>query len=159
MLINYCYDIIILTQISGFVVRQALKKLPCDLMTDAASAIKNRSYQLLSLKNNGGLVIPSEGTVRVFRAAEWVICQASTSFRRPRPIKLLEGMYIVQKRIGSEDVFVLGEHIDDTQFGIDNHHHSLITLVVSLFFKLRLSHIAKTTTLSLQSNNMQTEAQ
>ncbi|CAL8388038.1 unnamed protein product [Arctogadus glacialis] len=90
-----------LVYISRFVVRQALKKLSCDvcrasLVTDAASAIKNQSYHLLCLRNNGGLVIPSEGTVRVVRA----------------------------------------------------------TLVVSLFFKLRLHHIAQMTTLSLQSNNM-----
>ncbi|XP_053293829.1 uncharacterized protein LOC128454430 isoform X2 [Pleuronectes platessa] len=73
-----------LVYISGFVVRRALKKLSCDvrrasLVTDAASAIKDQSYHLLSLRNNGGLVIPSEGTVKVVRAAEWVICQASSS--------------------------------------------------------------------------------
>ncbi|RXN38202.1 DNA transposase THAP9 isoform X2 [Labeo rohita] len=95
-----------LVYISGFVVRRALKKLSCDvcrasLVTDAASAIKDQSYHLLSLKNNGGLVIPSEGTVRVVRAAEWVIRQASASFKRSQPIKQLEVMYIVRKRIGS----------------------------------------------------------
>lgn len=63
-------------------------------------------------------------------------------------------MYIVQKRIGSEDVFELGEHIGDKQYGIDSHHHMLLTLVVSLFFKLRLHHIVKMTILILQSNNM-----
>ena len=63
-------------------------------------------------------------------------------------------VYIVRKRIGPEDVFLLGEHIADTQYGIDSHHHTLLTLVVSLFFKLRLHHIAKTTTLSLQSGSM-----
>ncbi|KAI2660034.1 DNA transposase THAP9 isoform X1 [Labeo rohita] len=94
-----------LVYISGFVVRRALKKLSCDvccasLVTDAASAIKDQSYHLLSLKNNGGLVIPSEGTVRVVRAAEWVIRQASASFKRSQPIKQLEAMYIVRKRIG-----------------------------------------------------------
>ena len=80
-------------------------------------------------------MIPSEGTVRVVRAAEWVSRQASASCRRSRPIKLFEVMYIVRKRIGSEDVFELGEHIGDTQYGIDSHHHMLLTLVVSLFFK------------------------
>lgn len=80
--------------------RQALKKLSCDvcrasLVTDAASAIKDQSYHLLNLKNNGGLVIPSEGTVRVVRAAEWVIRQSSGSTRRSQPIKLLEVVYIV----------------------------------------------------------------
>lgn len=139
--------------------RRALKQLACDvcrasLVTDAASAIKDQNYHLLSLRNNGGLVIPSEGTVRVIRAAESVIRQASASCRRSQPIKLKEVEYIVRKTIGSEDVFVLGEHISDTQYGIDSHDNALLTLVVSLFFKLRLHHIAKMTTLSLQSNSM-----
>lgn len=65
--------------------RRTLKKLSCDvcrgsLVTDAASASKDQSYHLLTLKNNGGLVIPSEGTLRIIRAAEWVIRQASLSF-------------------------------------------------------------------------------
>ncbi|KAF3854210.1 hypothetical protein F7725_022265 [Dissostichus mawsoni] len=103
-----------LVYISGFVVRRTFKKLSCDvcrasLVTDAASASKDKSYHLLTLRNNGGLVIPSEGTVSVVRAAEWVIRQASADSRRSQPIKLLE---------------------------------------------LRLHHIAKTTTLSLQSGSM-----
>ena len=139
--------------------RRALTKLSCDvcrasLVTDAASAINDQSYHLLSLKNNGGLVIPSQGTVRVIRAAEWVIRQASSSFKQSQPIKELEVLYIVRKRIGAEDIFVLGEHISDTQYGIDSHHHTLLALVVSLFFKVRLHHIAKMSTLSLQSNSM-----
>ncbi|CAL8329268.1 unnamed protein product [Gadus morhua 'NCC'] len=55
------------------------------------------------------------GTVRVVRAAEWVIRQASASFRPSQPIKLLEVLYIVRMWIGSEDVLVLREHIGNTQ--------------------------------------------
>ncbi|XP_059203739.1 uncharacterized protein LOC131983135 isoform X2 [Centropristis striata] len=147
-----------LMYIAGFVVRRTLKKLSCNvcrasLVTDAASASKDSSYHLLTLKNNGGLVIPSEGTVRVVRAAEWVIRQASAG-RRSQPIKPQEVLYIVRKRSGSDDVFLLGEHIRDTQYGIDSHHHTLLTLVVSLFFKLRLHHIAKVATPSLQIDNV-----
>uniref|UniRef100_A0A1A7XTM1 THAP domain containing 9 n=1 Tax=Iconisemion striatum TaxID=60296 RepID=A0A1A7XTM1_9TELE len=69
-------------------------KLSCDvcrasLVMDAASASNDQSYHLLFLKNNGGLVILSEGTVRVIRAAEWAIRQASAG-RRSQPIKPLE---------------------------------------------------------------------
>ncbi|XP_062418802.1 uncharacterized protein LOC119206920 [Pungitius pungitius] len=144
---------------SGFVVRRTLKKLSCDvcrasLLMDAESASKDQSYHLLTLKNNGGLVIPSAGTVKVVRAAEWVFRQAVADSRRSQPIKLLEVLYMVRKRIGGEDVFLLGEHITDTRYGIDSHHHTLLTLVVSLFFKLRLHHIAKMSTLSLQKDSV-----
>ena len=140
-------------------VRRTLKKLSCDvcrssLVTDADSARNDQSYHLLTLKNNGGLVIPSEGTVKVVRAAEWVVRQAAGDSRRSQPIKVLEVLHMVRERIGAEDVFLLGEHINDTRYGIDNHHSTLLSLVVSLFFKLRLHHIAKMTTLSLQKDNV-----
>ncbi|XP_026107656.1 pyruvate dehydrogenase E1 component subunit beta, mitochondrial-like [Carassius auratus] len=54
------------------------------------SVIKDQSYHLLTLKHNGGLVIPSGGTVRIIRAAERVIRQASASTRRSQPSKLRE---------------------------------------------------------------------
>ncbi|XP_062422236.1 uncharacterized protein LOC119220563 isoform X1 [Pungitius pungitius] len=84
---------------SEFVVRRTLKKLSCDvcrasLLMDAESASKDQSYHLLTLKNNGGLVIPSAGTVKVVRAAEWVVRQAVADSRRSQPIKLLEVLYM-----------------------------------------------------------------
>ncbi|KAK0130844.1 hypothetical protein N1851_034481 [Merluccius polli] len=59
-----------LVYISGFLVRQILKRLSCDvchgsLVTDAVPASFYQSYHLLTLKNKGGLMIPSEGTVKV----------------------------------------------------------------------------------------------
>jgi len=64
-----------LVYISGFVVRQILRKLACDvcrasLVADAVPASFDQNYHLLLLKNNGGLMIPSEGTVKVVRSAE-----------------------------------------------------------------------------------------
>lgn len=71
-----------LVYISGFVVRQILRKLSCDvcrasLVTDALHASFDESYHLLTVKNNGGLMIPSEGTVKVVRSAERFIRQSS----------------------------------------------------------------------------------
>lgn len=126
--------------ISEFVVRRAAKTLACDvcclsLLTDAASALKDQNYHLLRLKNNGGLVIPSEGTARVIRAAEWSFARLS------QPISPLKLLYVVRKRIGSEDVLAFGQH------GIEKHHHMLLKVVVSLFYKLRFSpHLAYGTT-------------
>ena len=55
---------------------------------------------------------------------------------------------------GTEDVFQLGEHIEETQFGIDNHYSNLLSLVVSVFLKVRLHHIVKLTSLDLQKGSM-----
>jgi len=55
----------------------------------------------------------------------------------------------VRAGIGSDDGFSLKEHIPETQFGIDNHHFSLFSLVLSVFHKVRMHHIAKLNTLTL----------
>ncbi|XP_078018867.1 uncharacterized protein LOC144458909 [Epinephelus lanceolatus] len=140
-----------LVYISGFVVRQILKKLSCDvcrgsLVTDAVPTSFDQSYHLLTLKNKGGLMIPSEGTVRVVRSAERFIRQSTLG----QAALISE---FVWAEIGSEDVFFLRGHIQETQFGIDNYHFVLMSLIVSVFHKLRLHHIAKLKTLQLQSGN------
>ncbi|KAL2096888.1 hypothetical protein ACEWY4_006095 [Coilia grayii] len=140
--------------IAGFVVRQILRKLCCDvchasLVRDAVPSSFDESYHLLVLKNNGGLVIPSEGTVKVIRAAEGVIRRASV--KQPPNVSMVT--HIVREEIETEDVFLLGQHIEETQFGFDNHHSNLLSLVVSMFVKIRLHHIAKFTFVNLQKEN------
>ena len=144
-----------LVYIAGFVVRQVLKRLSChvcraSLVADAVPSSHDESYHLLVLKNNGGLMIPSEGTVKVVRAAERVIRQVVHSEQAP---KVSVVMHVVREEIGTDDVFLLGEHTEDTQFGIDNHHSDLLKLVVSVFLKIRLHHIAKLTSLEYQSGS------
>ncbi|KAF4100527.1 uncharacterized protein LOC131526436 [Onychostoma macrolepis] len=143
-----------LVYIAEFVVRQILRKLSCDvcrasLVRDVRPASFDKNYHLLTLKNNGGLVIPSQGTVKVLRAAERVIRRAST-IQAP---KVSTVTHIVREEIGTEDVFLLGEHIDETQFGIDNHQSDLLSLVVSVFLKIRLHHVAKLASLELQKGS------
>ena len=59
-----------LVYIAGFVVRCIFRSLSCDvcrasLVTDALAVPFDQSYHLLELRNNGGLMIPSKGTVKV----------------------------------------------------------------------------------------------
>ena len=140
--------------ISGFVVRKILRIISCSecrgsLVTNAVPSAFDQSYHLLSLRNQGGLMIPSEGTVKVVRTAERFIRQSPSG----QAVKVPLIQHFVRAEIGSEDVFRLGEHIDDTQFGIDNHHYLLMQHVVSVFHKLRMHHEAKLLTLKLQSGN------
>lgn len=94
-------------------------------------------------------MIPSEGTVKVVRAAERVIRQVHSG----QAPKVSVVIHVVREEIGTDDVFLLGEHTGDTQFGIDNHHSNLLKLVVSVFLKIRLHHIAKLTSLKYQSGS------
>lgn len=64
-----------LVYISSFVVRNVLKKVTCEechpsLVTVAAATSFKQCYHLLELKDNDGVMIPSEGTVKVVRASD-----------------------------------------------------------------------------------------
>ncbi len=109
--------------IAGFVVRQVLRRLSCDvcrasLIKDAMPTSFVESYHLLVLKNNGGLMIPSDGTMKVVKSAEPVIRQVQSV----QALKVSVVTHVVREDIGTEDVFLLREHIEETQFGIDNHY-------------------------------------
>ncbi|CAL8241488.1 unnamed protein product [Gadus morhua 'NCC'] len=107
-------------------------QLPPDslcLVTDTSAVPFDQSYHLLELRNNGGLMIPSKGTVKVVRAAERAIRQHSPG-KAPDEVVVA---HFVREEIGTEDVFALGSHVQESQFGIDNHLSLLLSLVVSVF--------------------------
>jgi hypothetical protein len=60
----------------------------------------------------------------------------------------------VYGKIGSQDMFSRGQHILDTQDGIDNHHYSLLRKVISRYVTIRQYHIAKRHTLRMQGSNV-----
>uniref|UniRef100_A0A9J8C2P5 Transposase n=1 Tax=Cyprinus carpio carpio TaxID=630221 RepID=A0A9J8C2P5_CYPCA len=107
-----------LVYIAGFVVRQVMRKLACNECRSSlvASTIPSFGdiYHLLTLRNNGGLVIPSQGTVKVIRSAEHCIRWASNinSAARQCPVSLLNR--VVKAEVGSEDIFGFRDHIVET---------------------------------------------
>ncbi|XP_054866607.1 uncharacterized protein LOC129348937 [Amphiprion ocellaris] len=123
-----------LVYIAGFVVLRILSRLSCDvcresLVSEATKSSFSENYHLLTLKNNGGLVIPSNGTVQVVRTAERAIRHSSGCIPRESVVT-----HFVIEEIGTKDVFLLREHIEETQFGIENHQSLLITYIVCQCF-------------------------
>lgn len=125
--------------IAGFVVRQVLRRL------SALPTSFDVSNHLLVLKNNGGLIIPSDGTVKVVKAAERVISQLQSG----QALKV--SVILSEKRLAC--VFVLG----------NTHHRNTIwhwqppfkptEMRVSVFLKVSLHHIAKMASLRYQSGS------
>ena len=71
-----------LVYIAGFVVRCIFRSLSCDvcrasLVTDTSAVPFDQSYHLLELRNNGGLMIPSKGTVKVSKNIHQLLCTHS----------------------------------------------------------------------------------
>ena len=56
--------------------------------------------------------------------------------------------------MGRDDMFFLGKNIIHAEYGIENHRHMLLKVVMLLFYSLRLHHIAKLNTLTLQRNSL-----
>ena len=85
----------------------------------------------------------------MLRAAERVIRQ-STTYQRTNVQKVT---HIVREELGTQDVFQLGDHIEETQYGINNHYSDMLSMVVSVFLKIRLHHISKLATIELQKGS------
>ena len=134
--------------ISGFVVKKALQHLTCNTCRESlvSSNIPKRSdnmYHLLVLKNRGGLVIPSLGTVTILLATERAIRRLMNIHSVKNICSKQQVLYQLKAEYGACDPFSLGEHIIDTQDGIDNHYFSIIELLVAIYYNLRQHHIAK----------------
>jgi hypothetical protein len=60
----------------------------------------------------------------------------------------------VVSQIGHSDTFHLGQHIIDSQDGVDNHHYNLVRLIAMKYITIRQYHIAKLHTLRMHSSNV-----
>ncbi|XP_029471724.1 DNA transposase THAP9 [Rhinatrema bivittatum] len=134
--------------ITGWVVQKALGQLGCDhcrwaLVTEARPQDFRSAYHLLRLKHNGGLLIPSPGSVRTVLAAERALWHM-LRVRRHGPKRITNRLRLqhqVLSEIGNRDVFDLREHVVLTESGIDNHHYQLLRLLSSSYYELRQPYL------------------
>jgi hypothetical protein len=136
-----------------------MQKLDCTvcqtkIVCEASPSTSEFGYHLLQLKNKGGLVIPSDAAVKVVLSAERYLRLLSDIKSATGQINTKKLVTLVKIHIGSEDIFKLGDHVVESQFGIDNHHYRLITLMVSTFCSMRQHHIAKLHTQQLQKGSV-----
>lgn len=54
--------------------------------------------------------------------------------------------------LGRKDIFNLKDHINNTQYGIDNHYFTLLKQISFTFINLRVNYISKLTNSFLQKN-------
>lgn len=134
--------------ISGFVIRKLLPKLKCPdcrlLLVDVNNSSAS-STSFLNLKNNGGLVIPSQAVVKIVHAAEQNLrmlipvakpVHAIAQLGRKLELAVLHDT-TTMRPFGSNN------HVEDTIDGIDNHVSTLTSLIVRFFLQIRIYHIAK----------------
>ncbi|XP_017291504.1 uncharacterized protein LOC108247691 [Kryptolebias marmoratus] len=137
----------IVTYIAGFVVRWIMSAVCCDVckasLVSAAIQPCYELYQLLELKNEGGLVTPSQGVVYILTAAEKGIRLFMSTASAKNICSVHKVTMYVKNECGDIDPLCLGEHITESQYGIDNHYFDIIKVLVACYYTIRQKHIAR----------------
>lgn len=138
----------IVVYISGFVVRRAITQIACDtcrqsLYVSAVPQNRKASYSLLVMRDMGGLVTPSSGTVAILMAAETALRRNMNVTSACHMLSKLRVLQAVKQQCGGNDLLCLGQHITESQHGIDNHYFSVMKLLVNIYTNLRQRHIAR----------------
>jgi len=139
----------VLEYVSGWVVRTLSPKIACADCLAALVAPANtdsRGKSLLEIKNNGGMVIPSDGVIAVVQQAEKVLREV-VNFHQIK--KEDHWGHILEMRVLeriSGDVFPqLADHFRDTQTGIDSHYSDLVRNMCRSFISLRRYYVINLT--------------
>ncbi|KAK6167117.1 hypothetical protein SNE40_021217 [Patella caerulea] len=147
----------VLVYISGYVVRKALPQLKCficrSVIVNPATTYNNTHF-LITIKDNGGLLKPSDGLVKIITIAEKLLRYMSPKNTPSHSCTMLKLQAAVLEEVGGVDLLKLKSHIDDTHLGIDNHYYDLIRLVVGIFFKLRQHHIVRLHNIKLKAKSI-----
>jgi hypothetical protein len=147
----------IIVYISGFVVRRVYKSvscLPCKSQLISMSPDLRSNYLLLTMKNRGGLIVPSSAVVDVQTVAEKFIRQ-NTAIR-----KLSRDSATVRHRVVSGVLryavrkgFFVDDHDRTTRSGLESHSFDLVRKIVTCYFNLRAHHVT-----SLRHSDIQKSA-
>lgn len=137
--------------IAGYLVRKVSKSISCvtcrqALVSQHPSTKYAHLYTLLEIKDNGGLVRPSDGVITIILTADMYL----RSTNKPSYLGCVVHVF---NTVGSSDVLDLRSHIDNTVYNITNHSTSLIRLILQVFYNLRQHHYAKAQTFALQGTS------
>ena len=132
--------------IAGFVIRRLLPKVKCSdcqkLLTDPPVV---NSCQLIILKDNGGLITPSQAVVKIIEHAEkyvrHLVPADSSAYAISRLGLRLEST--VLENVNPLVIYGQSAHAFETADVIDNHLFSLTRLVVRAYMNVRKFHLLK----------------
>lgn len=120
------------------------------LVATTPSTVNPEAFILLTVKNNGGLVTPSDGVITVICSAERHLRNLTEISRVRSSCSLLRLQCLVLEDLGSSDVLSLQAHATETVTQLDNHYTDIIRLIVEIYFTTRIHHIARLHNLVLQ---------
>ena len=144
----------VLVYMAGYVARKVMLTVSCVecrcALVGEPTKGDEKTHCLLTLKNQGGLLVPSKGLIRVITVSESCLRALTGTRKLSHSASRLRLQSEVMGILGLEDVFCIAE----TSSGIDNHGLSLIRIAVGRFFDARIHHIAKLHMSDLQDVSM-----
>jgi len=134
--------------VAGFVVRRLLPRVKCAecrALLVGVPDVDTSNYCFLQLKNNGGLIKPSNAVVTIVHKAEKHL-RAYVPVDKPVHAISRLGEKIERAVLSDVDcckLFGSTDHMLDTAIGIDNHIFTLVRHIVRFFLAIRKFHIVK----------------
>lgn len=127
----------VIVYIAGFVVRSVSKRMDCDecklsLLSSNVPSATDGDFLLLSLKNNGGLILPSKDTITLLKRADF--------YFRLMPQRKQTERYVLPRVLCDSSISTLFS--SDHHLICDHRDRLLRSLIIS-FCKLRSFHIAR----------------
>lgn len=136
----YIEDVI--KYISGFVVKKLLRSNICDTCSTFLTADSTDSV-LITLKNRGKLIYPSQDVVKIAKACETNIRENYHIIFKTKNIKnvlVIKTFQIVCHLVFNDNKMT--KHIM-TQDILNNHKNELIQTIIKIYINLRLFHEGK----------------
>lgn len=131
------YAVDVVAYIAGFVERSVKKKLKCEICLNALSKSMVFDGKLIQVKNRGGLILPQIDVFNVCKTAEKIMLSSDLS-----RVNFYDRLVArIMRQFVENPVFRNMGHSSGT---IEcDHSLSLLKIVLTIYLKVRLHHIAK----------------
>lgn len=144
---------------TGWVVRKLLEQLACSPCKEALvsdKAVQSDRYRdsltLLTVKNCGKLVFPSDGVISILMSTERHLRQ-TTGLKLSTACSQLHLERCVLTDVGPA-ALGLEHHAKETSHGVDNHYFDVVRLLVRTYTNLRFHHIVRLHNTELQGKRL-----
>ena len=138
----------VVVYMAGYVATKIAAQVSCTdcyraLFSDKSGKESLTSHCLLTVKDRGGLIVPSAGLIKAIKVAEKCIRYQNGTRKLNPAATRLAFQSLVLATVGTEDIFCIADHALESMAGIDNHQHSLLRLVAGTFSDFRIHHVAR----------------
>jgi hypothetical protein len=146
----------VLEYIAGWVIRKIEKKVGCEVCCQAMLATPDRSIpgSLVTIRNNGGLKVPSTDVVKVIRHVEKTL-RSQVNIKSAKHWEWNGSLITNILATAPDDLFQhLNRHFLETSSALETHYTSLIRLICAEFVRLRRFHVVNLTNSKFQENSI-----